>query len=105
MKRAGSCIKRCKLSDAERAYKKALKINPNFVEALNNLGNVFVDKGRLTQASDAFRKALKFLPDNPMLLNNLGNAMQLSRRRMRSRLDGSTRRLLRIQNMPMRTPI
>ena len=47
-----------RLSDAERAYKKALKINPNFVEALNNLGNVLVDKGRLTQAGDAFTVAI-----------------------------------------------
>jgi len=65
------------LSDAERAYKKAIKINQDFVEAHGNLGNVLVDRGRLKEASGAYRKALKLLPDHPMLLNNLGNALQL----------------------------
>jgi tetratricopeptide (TPR) repeat protein len=31
-----------KLSDAERAYKKALKINQDFIEAHNDLGNVLL---------------------------------------------------------------
>ncbi len=66
-----------KLSAAERAYKKAIKINPKFVEAHNNLGNVLVDRGRLKEAAGAYRKALKLRPDHPMLLNNLGNALQL----------------------------
>ena len=65
------------LNSAERAYRKALKINPNFVEALNNLGNVLVDRERLNEAAGAYRKALKLLPDHAMLLNNLGNALQL----------------------------
>jgi len=66
-----------KHSAAERAYRKALKINPDFVEALNNLGNVLVDQDRLKEAAEAYRKALKLLPDHAMLLNNLGNALQL----------------------------
>jgi len=66
-----------KLSDAERAYKKAIKINKDFFEAHSNLGNVLVDRGRLREASDSYRKALRLLPDHPMLLNNLGNALQL----------------------------
>jgi tetratricopeptide (TPR) repeat protein len=66
-----------KLANAERAYKKAIKINPNFVEALSNLGNVLLDQGRLKEASNAFLKALKLLPDHPMLLNNVGNVLQL----------------------------
>ena len=66
-----------KLASAERAYKKAIKINPNFVEAHNNLGTVLLDQGRLNEASNAFRKALKLLPDHPMILNNVGNVLQL----------------------------
>ena len=34
-----------KLANAERAYKRAIKIDPDFVEAYNNLGNVFLDRG------------------------------------------------------------
>ena len=66
-----------KLSNAERAYRKAIKIDPDFVEAHNNLGTVLLDRGRLKEASNAFRKALKLLPDHPMLLNNVGNVLQL----------------------------
>jgi tetratricopeptide (TPR) repeat protein len=66
-----------KLSNAERAYKKAIKINQNFVEAHSNLGNVLLERGRLSEAFNAFQKALKLLPDHPMLLNNVGNVLQL----------------------------
>ena len=31
------------VSSAERAYKKALKITPEFVEAYNGLGNLYLD--------------------------------------------------------------
>jgi len=57
--------------------KKAIKINPNFVEAHSNLGNILLERGRLKEASNAFLKALKLLPDHPMLLNNVGNVLQL----------------------------
>ena len=66
-----------KLSDSERAYKKAISISREFVPAYNNLGNVLLDRGRLKQATDTYRKALDLSPDHPMLLNNLGNALQL----------------------------
>ena len=66
-----------KLSDAERAYNKAIKINQNFIEAHNDLGNVLLDQGRPKEAFNAFRKALKLRPGHPMLLTNLGTALQL----------------------------
>lgn len=66
-----------KLSAAERAYRKAIKAEPNFVEAYNNLGNVLVDRGQLQQAFGAYQNALKIIPNHPMLLNNLGHVLQL----------------------------
>ncbi len=69
-----------RLADAERAYRKAVKINPNFFEAHNNLGNVQMETGRLKQAVASYRNALQWLPHHPMLLNNLGNALQLQGR-------------------------
>ena len=66
-----------KLSAAERAYNKAIKISPDFVEAHNNLGNVLLDRDRPKQAFNIFNKALKLRPGHPMLLTNLGNALQL----------------------------
>jgi tetratricopeptide (TPR) repeat protein len=66
-----------RLAGAERAYKKAIKINQGFIEAHNDLGNVLLDLGRAKEAAHAFRKALKLRPDHPMLLTNLGSALQL----------------------------
>jgi tetratricopeptide (TPR) repeat protein len=66
-----------KLASAERAYRKAIKISQNFVEAHTNLGNVLVDRSRFKEASHAYTRALGILPDHPMLLNNLGNVFQL----------------------------
>ena len=66
-----------KLSDAERAYKKALKINQDFIEAHNDLGNVLLARGRYKEAFNSFRKALALRPNHPMLLTSLGNALQL----------------------------
>ena len=63
------------LAAAERAYRKAIKIEAGFVEAYNNLGNVLLDRGRIGEASKAYDKALRLLPENPMLHNNLGNAL------------------------------
>jgi tetratricopeptide (TPR) repeat protein len=52
-------------SAAERAYKKALKINPDFVEAYNNLANAYLDSGRFNKAFIEYQKALKLLPPCP----------------------------------------
>jgi len=66
-----------KLSDAERAYKKAIKVNRDFIEAHNDLGNVLLVRGRYKEAFNSFRKALTLRPNHPLLLTNLGNALQL----------------------------
>jgi tetratricopeptide (TPR) repeat protein len=66
-----------KLSNAERAYKKAIKISQNFAEPHNMLGNVYFERGRLKEAFNEYRKALKLAPNQPTLLNNIGNLFQL----------------------------
>jgi len=66
-----------KLSNAERAYKKAIKVNPNFAEPHNMLGNVYFERGRFKEAFNEYRKALKLAPNHPTLLNNIGNLFQL----------------------------
>jgi len=68
---------RGRLPEAEQAYRKAVNINNNFVEAYNNLGNVLLNIGRLTEAVDAYGKALKIMPHHAMLLSNMGNALHL----------------------------
>lgn len=63
------------LPESESAYRMALKLNPEFAEAHNNLGNVLKDQGRQKEALSEYRKALKIYPDNPILLNNIGNTL------------------------------
>lgn len=65
------------LIDAERLYRKAIKLHPSFLEALNNLGNVLKNENKLKEATGIYKKALKQSPHHPLLLNNIGNALQL----------------------------
>jgi len=66
-----------KLSNAERAYKKAIKISKNFAEPHNMLGNVYFERERFKEAFNEYRKALELAPNHPTLLNNIGNLFQL----------------------------
>lgn len=68
--------KKGKLANAERAYKKAIKISQNFVEPHYMLGNLFFQGGRYKEAFNEYRKALKLAPNHPTLLNNMGNLLQ-----------------------------
>ena len=49
---------------AIRQYKEALKFNPEYVVALNNLGNVYEKKQLIVQAVEAYETALKYEPEN-----------------------------------------
>ena len=49
---------------AIRKYKDALKVYPEYVVALNNLGNVYEKKQLIAQAVEVYDKALKQDPDN-----------------------------------------
>lgn len=66
-----------RLAEAEKAYKKALRISDDFVEAYTNLGNVLVDRNKPADAIVAYKKALNLLPGHPMILSNIGNALFL----------------------------
>jgi Tfp pilus assembly protein PilF len=47
------------MTDAEREYRQAVKVKPNFGEAWNNLAVVALLDGRAAEADDAIRKAEK----------------------------------------------
>lgn len=49
---------------AIRQYKEALKLNPEYVVALNNLGNVYERKQLTAQALDTYKQALEYEPEN-----------------------------------------
>ncbi len=49
---------------AIRQYKEALKLYPEYVIALNNLGNVYEKKQMIPQAVECYDSALKYEPNN-----------------------------------------
>lgn len=58
---------------AVEAYENALKVEPNFVPAAINLGNVYYQKGEKEKARDLYLHAFKLQPNNCKILFNLGN--------------------------------
>ena len=62
------------LKEAAAEYKALLDANPNYVEALANLGSVLSRLGRYEESVDAYEQALKLAPQLTPLLLNLGIA-------------------------------
>lgn len=58
-------------SEAEKMCQKALIIDPNSAEALNNLGQAMKAQGNLKGATDAYRKAINNQPDFVVAHSNL----------------------------------
>jgi len=61
------------LQDAQNYYQKVLKIDPNYVNAHNNLGIIFQKLGKGQKAKDCLEKAIEINPNNADAYNNLGN--------------------------------
>lgn len=59
---------------AVAAYKWAIKLNPNFVEALSNYGSYLVQLGKLDQAVEILIRAVTKKPDYAEAHHNLGIA-------------------------------
>jgi len=56
-------------------YQKALRIDPNFYPALNNMGALYEQHGNHVQAEEAFLKALRISPDDGESYINLGHVL------------------------------
>jgi len=59
------------LSMAEKEFLVALSLNPNYGDAMNNLGAVRMKLGRYTEALDILQKALRLSPENPSIIYNI----------------------------------
>lgn len=57
---------------ARTSFEAALKLNPKYAEAYNNLGTLAHGQGDLPRAEKMYRKSLKLQPDNANTLQNLG---------------------------------
>jgi len=72
------------LSKAAECYLEALRLCPEFPEALNNLGALVQSRGDFAAAEKLFRSAVALKPDYVYAHNNLGNVL-----RYQSRLAGA----------------
>ena len=57
-------------------YKQILKINPNLVEAYNNLGFIYGLKGQNEKAKECYEKAIEIRPNFISAHQNLGLIFQ-----------------------------
>ena len=64
-----------KIEEAEKSYKKAIELNPDYAEAHYTLGVTLQDLGKLDEAEKSYKKAIELKPDFPEAHNNLGNTL------------------------------
>ena len=60
------------MAEADAEYREALRVNPSFPEAYNNLGNVAMMEGRLKDAENSFYEAIRIKSDYAEAYFNLG---------------------------------
>jgi tetratricopeptide (TPR) repeat protein len=66
------------LNDFDKAienYTMALRLNPNYSEAINNIGTVYYAKKNSKRAISEYQKALKIAPKSASIHSNLGTAL------------------------------
>jgi tetratricopeptide (TPR) repeat protein len=62
------------LNNAEKYYRKAVKLKANYPEAINNLGTVYYAKKSYRRAVNQYRSALRISPTSASVMSNLGTA-------------------------------
>jgi tetratricopeptide (TPR) repeat protein len=62
-------------SDAQRAYERALELDPTYVPALINLGNLHYGDGRPDEARACFERAVELEPGSAKARFNLANVL------------------------------
>jgi tetratricopeptide (TPR) repeat protein len=68
-------LKKKEYSEATRLFQEALKIEPDFPDALNNLGKALESSGKDDEAIADFDKALKLAPQDAAIHSNKGLAL------------------------------
>lgn len=61
------------LDEQLRFYSEAIRLKPDYIEALNNRGIAHGDKGDFESAIKDFNEAIRLSPDDAVVFNNRGN--------------------------------
>jgi Flp pilus assembly protein TadD len=67
-------------AEAAECYRRALRVKPDDVDALNNLGASLADLGRLADAVVCYQEAIRLRPNHAEAYYNLGNALRIAGR-------------------------
>jgi tetratricopeptide (TPR) repeat protein len=62
------------LDNARKYYQQAIRLKPDYAEAINNLGTVYYAQRSFSRAIRYYRKALKYAPNSASIYSNLGTA-------------------------------
>jgi Flp pilus assembly protein TadD len=74
--KAFDLIQRGRFTDAQPQLQQAIRLDPNYGPAHNNLGLVYYHDNRLYEAAWEFQTAIKLMPRQPQPHNNLGLVME-----------------------------
>jgi tetratricopeptide (TPR) repeat protein len=62
------------MGEASKYYQLAIKLNPKYAEAINNLGTIYYARRSYRRAIGQYNKALKIAPNSASIYSNLGTA-------------------------------
>ena len=62
------------LRTARKAYERAIRLDPQYGEAINNLGTIYYGEQSYRRAVRQYKKALRELPESASINSNLGTA-------------------------------
>ena len=62
------------LGNAKKGYERAVKLRPDYAEAVNNLGTIYYAHKSYRRSIAQYKRALRFSPDSASILSNLGTA-------------------------------
>jgi tetratricopeptide (TPR) repeat protein len=62
------------LDNARKCYQQAIRLKPDYAEAINNLGTIYYAKKSFGKATSYYRRALKYAPNSASIYSNLGTA-------------------------------
>ena len=75
-----ACLHMLMFDRARASFDTAIRLNPRYPEAYNNLGTLLHSQGDLRGAEKMYRRALKLRPESPSTLKNLGTLYYAERK-------------------------